>query len=1000
MVHRRLLLQAFAFVTALALVMPMVWGDERARVQALKKDLKQVAGGDRVPVLLQLSELEKGDSTAVFKYTDEILAILEDAPDAIAEARARVLRAWAYQDSAKYNSALNEANRAKEIADQAGDERGLAKAYYAVAVVHWRQSDLDDALELAHSAISINRGLGDQGELASSLALLGAIYRSKGDFQNSIKSHLESRDIAEELQDESAIARSNNNLGLIYWGTSRHEEAYEAFKLALNVYQQDSTDTRIDTCLSNMGLVLIEMGEPKKALVHLQEALNRHESYDKPFARAKVISNIGYAYEEMGEEDKAIEFYEKALSIRREIGDKRGIVRSVGVIATSYQHKEKHQKAIELLTEAFDLAKEIDARSEQAEVLNRLSESQAALGLNAEALESFRDYHDLQMELTGPDVKQRIADLEQRYKSVSRARELERLQASEDELKSKLADQRTIIIASLFLWFGLLGICFLYLSRVRALQAMRVSNDELQQKTEMLRESENRYRMLFESADVPTFLIDEKSARVVNWNPEAIKHGASDVRQHPIPLEKLEPSWIREGAQRYLAANQNGEVAKDYFRFENSGSVRWTEVRGCRVHVDGKSAQLISVRDTTERKALEKARIRADRLESLGVLAGGIAHDFNNVLMAILGYISLTKKRIGGEEFNELSLAEEAATQASRLTDQLLAFAKGGEPVRTVHRITPLLHQAVQLASAGSGMRIDIDVESELWNAELDAGQFGQVISNLVINADQATSSSGMLMVSAKNFVGNPQTGESGGDGRKFVQIDFADNGIGIPAEIQEQVFDPYFTTKNNGSGLGLATAFTIVKRHGGFLNFHSHEGQGALFSVFLPAATSCASPTIVTTNLSEDLVGADCEESLLKGAQILVLEDEPLLQQMYELLLSRWGCHVEVVSDGATVVELYRDRLKSSNPFDLMIMDLTVPGGVGGQEAISQILAIDPGAQAIVASGYANSSAMAKFNDLGFKGSLSKPFRDYELNSLVREVLRSRAKPSQHFTL
>lgn len=1024
MVNSRLRLGCFLALRALiclsaSCILQAQESAERVHEPELKTELEAELGGkpesDRVPVLLHLAEIRKDDSAFVLESTEEILQILRESPDRQSEARTRSLKAWAHQEQGEYGVAIEEAKKVIELAEATGESLSLrAEAHYILGVVHWRRSELEEALQFALQARDTLNNLRHQSRLAETLTLLGVIYRSQADLNNSVKCHLDSLEIARELEDESAIARANNNLGLVYWQTDRLQDAYDSMLLAFAFYERDGQDSRIVTCLCNLGLILIEMGEAAKALPHLETALLRHDRFDKPFGRAKVLSNIGFAHEEMGNSEKALEFYERALRLRKQIDDRRGYLRTVGVIASLYQNAGRHDETIAMLENALPLAEQIGAKAEQAAILEILSDSYTELGKHEEALQYFQQFHTLKLELEN-GLEQTIAELDRRHLNAVKEKKVEHLVAGQLTLEKQLVDQSILIAGTVLLVVCLLAVGYLYYLRVRALATMRAANTELRLTANQLRESENRYRMLFETADIPTFLIDEESQQILNWNPEAIKMGASDVRQHPIPLLALEPGWVREGIQRYLAANSRGEATKDYFQVGDPAQVRWTEVRGCRVQIEGKRAQLISVRDTTERKSLEKARMREDRVESLGVLAGGIAHDFNNALMAILGYISLTKTRIGEEAVDELQLAEDAVVQASRLTNQLLAFSKGGEPVRKPQKVAPLLRQAVELARAGSGMRIDVDVEADLWPAEIDAGQFSQIVSNLVINADHATSSCGMLMVSAKNFSGKPhheltqavtaatnvgcsdagtrKPSTAGDDSeRKYVRIDFADNGKGIPAEIQDQIFDPYFTTKDEGSGLGLATVFTVVKRHGGQVHFHSNVGQGALFSIYLPA--SSASPEAIVDYVDQRLRSVAPEaDSVLQSASILVLEDEPLLQKVYRLQLGGWGCEIEVYGEGTQVVSRYKERMQSGKRFDLLILDLTVPGGVGGLETFQRILELDANVLAIVASGYSNHPTIANYSEIGFKGALSKPFRDGELRKLVSELLESRHK-------
>jgi CheY-like chemotaxis protein len=367
------------------------------------------------------------------------------------------------------------------------------------------------------------------------------------------------------------------------------------------------------------------------------------------------------------------------------------------------------------------------------------------------------------------------------------------------------------------------------------------------------------------------------------------------------------------------------------------------------------------------------------RNEALGTLAGGIAHDFNNALTAVVGHISLARLTDGSEQREALDAAQQAAMGTSRLTRQLLAFAKGGRPARRVTNVAEALRDAVRLAGAGSHMRIDLELPDDLWHASLDAGQFAQVVSNIVINAQQATGEGGVLRVRASNQVGM-LPGSDAASEERYVRLDFSDNGSGIADDVRHRVFDPYFTTRQGGSGLGLATAYTICRNHGGTLTLESRLGEGTTFTAWFPASSELAAvadPPVVSPSSGT--------------GSILVLDDEPLVRRAVTRMLQKWGYTVEAVADGKDAVRLFAERRSAGRPFDLLVMDLTIPGGMGGRQAIAEILAIDPAARAIVVSGYSDDPTMAHYREAGFQGALGKPFAWDELGRLVREVLAGR---------
>ncbi len=375
---------------------------------------------------------------------------------------------------------------------------------------------------------------------------------------------------------------------------------------------------------------------------------------------------------------------------------------------------------------------------------------------------------------------------------------------------------------------------------------------------------------------------------------------------------------------------------------------------------------------------LEAALARASKLESLGVLAGGIAHDFNNLLTVVIGNLSLAKLDVSpeAETWHCITESERAATRAKDLTQQLLTFAKGGEPMRTSTALPDVVREAAQFALHGAKVRCEFDLAPEIWPADVDRGQVGQVVNNLIINATQAMPAGGLIRIEMRNDeIAEPRQGLAAG---RYVKTSFADNGSGITAENLPRIFEPYFTTKQQGSGLGLATVYSIVKKHRGHIEVSSQPGVGTTFHVWLPAATSAPEPAAVPA-----------KSERTKTGRVLFMDDEPAIRTVGAAVLKRHGFHVTAVSDGADVVREYEAARAERRPFDLVILDLTVPGGVGGAEAIDRLREIDPGVRAIVASGYSSDPVMANYQSHGFAGRVPKPYQASDLVNAVDAVLR-----------
>jgi signal transduction histidine kinase/ActR/RegA family two-component response regulator len=379
--------------------------------------------------------------------------------------------------------------------------------------------------------------------------------------------------------------------------------------------------------------------------------------------------------------------------------------------------------------------------------------------------------------------------------------------------------------------------------------------------------------------------------------------------------------------------------------------------------------------EIAQRQQTEEELLRARKLESLGVLAGGIAHDFNNFLTVVQGNIEVAKVQLAGDEPARgfLDQAASACQRAKFLSSQLLTFAKGGAPVRRVVSIAQLVMDAVHLARTGSPIGIEVEIAQGLWSAEVDPGQIGQVLHNILINAREAVTGGSNIEVRAEN-VGIPA---NPGDPESRVRISIRDYGHGIPADILRRIFDPYFTTKPGGSGLGLATAYAIVIKHGGHISAESTPGAGTVFTVDLPAS--------LETPLSE---APDAVPVQSGTERLLVMDDDGALRILFKAVLTQLGYDVQTAGDGAEAIALYESAKALGNGFDAVLLDLTVTGGMGGMEAAARFKELDPTLKLIVSSGYSDAPVMSHFAEYGFDAVILKPWTVKEMSEVLRRVL------------
>ncbi|MEJ2688637.1 MAG: ATP-binding protein, partial [Deltaproteobacteria bacterium] len=427
---------------------------------------------------------------------------------------------------------------------------------------------------------------------------------------------------------------------------------------------------------------------------------------------------------------------------------------------------------------------------------------------------------------------------------------------------------------------------------------------------------------------------------------------------------------------------------KEYriIRYDNQAE-RWVHGIGkLEFNAQGQPLKLYgTVQDITDRKKLEEQLLKNQKLESIGTLAGGIAHDFNNLLQGIFGYISMAKNSIENKEESLalLSQAEEALSLSVNLTTQLLTFSKGGKPVKKLIKLRPIVENAVKFALSGSQTNYEMVVPDDLRAVEADEGQLAQVIQNMVLNAKEAMSGQGTVCLTLANVDsrGNQISGLA--DGGPFARIDIQDSGLGISEHDLARIFDPYFSTKEKGSGLGLATSYSIIKNHGGTIEVKSNVGRGTTFTILLPAAAA---------DLGKEVALPENASGVRKG-RILLMDDEELVRSVAKGMIEVLGHKVDTAADGAKAIELFEHARKSGTPYDLVILDLTVKGGMGGEESIKKIRETDPQVAAVVSSGYADNPIVADFRAYGFASSLNKPYQLEDLENCIETVLGKAAQ-------
>jgi PAS domain S-box-containing protein len=496
---------------------------------------------------------------------------------------------------------------------------------------------------------------------------------------------------------------------------------------------------------------------------------------------------------------------------------------------------------------------------------------------------------------------------------------------------------------------------------------------------EQLRESEALFRDLAERAGVGVYVVQEEVIVYANRRMAEIFGYTQDEMTGKVGNLQVTHPDDRALVAENMRKRLDWEIASIHYPFrgvKKDGAVVDVEVYGTRTSYRGRPAVIGTMLDVTDRNKAAQELIRAQKLESLGVLAGGIAHDFNNLLAVILGDVSLARDATpAGVAREALEEAETAALRARDLTRQLLTFSRGGEPIKTRLELAGVLRTAAAFALRGSAITCEEDVATDLWPVDGDEGQLAQVVQNLVLNAVQAMPAGGQVRLAARN-----RTAERPGPGGaavRLVRVSVSDTGPGIAPELRVRVFDPYFTTKPKGTGLGLATAHSIVARHGGRIEVESEPGRGATFHVDLPAAERAAEPR-----------PGRAPTVVVGQGRVAVMDDDASLRHAVARMLDRLGFEAVPACDGHELLAVCARARAEGRPISAAIMDLTVPGGMGGKEAVRLLREREPGVRPIVSSGYSCDPIMSEYERHGFAGVVAKPYRIEDLSEVLARVL------------
>lgn len=500
-----------------------------------------------------------------------------------------------------------------------------------------------------------------------------------------------------------------------------------------------------------------------------------------------------------------------------------------------------------------------------------------------------------------------------------------------------------------------------------------------------LKQNEQRFRLIVETMPSLLVITDKEGKNlyvspnckeITGYNPEELVNNfiwwvhEDDMNRAKKVFEKSFKEHTDGRNFEYKAVKKDGKIWY--------ASSSWEPIINEKGDFQGMILQTI---DISDKKIMEEEIAKAQKLESIGILAGGIAHDFNNFLTGIIGNISLAKLKTDpkDEVYEILTESEKAAHSAKTLTQQLLTFSKGGIPIKEETDIRDLIRDSTNFAIVGSNIKCEFDLPENLWKVVIDIAQMNQVVNNIILNALESIPEEGTITIKAENskIKKGSKIPLKKGD---YVKITFKDTGSGIPDENIHKIFDPFFTTKEDGSGLGLATVFSIIKKHKGFIQVESEVGKGTAFHIYLPASVDS----------KKEKRKKEKEEEIMKfSGRILIMDDKSFIRKSAKRALNIYGYEVAGAEDGEKALSLYKEAMAEGKPYDVVILDLTVPGAMGGLKTLKELRKIDPDVRAIVSSGYSDDPVMSEYKKFGFNSIIKKPYEYHELAETVKKIIK-----------
>lgn len=828
----------FAFL----LLLPALWLFPQADTGTMEAQLAKTDGKEKIKLLAELTwTYHRKNPQKAIAYSNQALELLKTFPDEKTHAAVLNSISNVYMFKGDQETAKKYARDSLAIAEKNADKPGEADALYSLGKVSEVNGELDEALEYLSKSLQLYEELKDLKKVAYTLNTIGGIRSSQSDYPGALEYYQRAIKIYETLNDQWGISAINSNIGFIYWESKDTEKSLKHYFKSLEIFKKLNNERDIATTYDSIGVVYKYKGNYKEALAYFDQALDISKKLVPRYLTSVIFNHMGEVHKELHNDQKALEYFNQSLEIKEELNEKAGIAEVSVNIASIDQKLGRYTEAIKKATKGLDFARENNLKSIISAAYQVLAETYEVMGNHRESLDYYKKFKEINDTIYNENTTRTILSLRTDFELERKENEIVLLR--KDQEKQKMLFKFLILLALLI---GLLAFVVYTRYRLKARVSRELAREIEDRKLyeQKLGESEEKFRVLAEKSLVGIWIIQDQVIKYANPRASIIFGCTREEMINKNPLE-LVIEEDRAQVTQHLAERMNGCCDTRSLEFRGitkDGDIINLESYGAQTLYEGKPAVMESVIDITRRKKVELELLKSRKMESVGILAGGIAHDFNNLLAVIMGNTSLMKLAFGENNAklsNYLANVDRASAQAAELAHKFITFSEGGWLMRKKVKLANILRDTVQLSPEVKHISYDISIPPELDYIYGDERQLRQVFINLLLNAwESTTDDNRKITVTAKNITldnDNPFSLKEG----KYVQVSVIDNGKGIPPELVEKIFDPYFSTKNTvsrkGLGLGLALCYSIVSKHEGHISIGSRVKKGTTVDIYLP---------------------------------------------------------------------------------------------------------------------------------------------------------------------